>query len=99
MRNGKRATSLFLAEGRVIISGNLVPEVWPADRDRLVVLWLFKNSNAKLCEYFYRDDISKAFSMVIQIPKRSNGVRDEVDAKKTALVFDNFQILDATEDL
>jgi hypothetical protein len=36
--------------------------------------------------------------MVFHIPRHSNGARDEADAKKTVLVFDNFQILNVGED-
>ncbi|MFM0557739.1 hypothetical protein P0D69_43405 [Paraburkholderia sediminicola] len=37
-RNGKKATSLVLAGGRVIISSDIVPEIWHEDDGRLVTL-------------------------------------------------------------
>ncbi|MFM0557738.1 hypothetical protein P0D69_43400 [Paraburkholderia sediminicola] len=59
---------------------------------------MFKNSNARLCEYFYHNDIDRAFSMTFQVRKRSNEARDEAKAEKAALMFDDYQLLDATED-
>jgi hypothetical protein len=92
-RNGKSATSLVLAGGHVIISGDIVPEIWHEDDGRLVTLWLFRNSNAWLCEYFYHNDIDRAFSMTFQVRKRSNEARDEAKTERTAMVFDRFQTL------
>jgi hypothetical protein len=97
-RNGKSATSLVLAGGRVIISGDIVPRIWHEDDGRLVFLWLFRNSNTRLCESFYHNDIDQAFSMAFQVRKRSNEAHDEAKEEKAALMFDDFQILDATED-
>jgi hypothetical protein len=98
MRDGRSAACLFLAEGRVIVSEKIIREVWPADYDRLVVLWLFRNSDAKLCEYFYHDEINQEFSTACQIAKRINEARDEADKEEAALVFDSFQTLGDTKD-
>ncbi|SFU25867.1 hypothetical protein [Paraburkholderia aspalathi] len=98
MRDGRSAACLFLAEGRVIVSEKIIREVWPADYDRLIVLWLFRNSNAKLYEYFYHDDINQEFSTACEIAECLNEARDEAEGEKTALVFDSFQTLGDTEE-
>jgi hypothetical protein len=97
-RNGRSATSLVLADGRVTISGDIIPEVWHEDDGRLVVLWLFKNANAKLCEYFFHDDIHRAFSVARQILKHASDARHETKADKSVLLFDKFQNLGDSED-
>lgn len=97
MRDGRSAACLFMAEGRVIVSEKILREVSPADYDRLVILWLFRNSDAKLCEYFYHDEINQEFSMACQVANRLNDARDEAQDKKSALVFDSFQTIGGTE--
>ena len=97
MRDGRSAARIFLAEGRVIVSEKIIRELWPADDDRLVVLWLFRNSDAKLREYFYHDEINQEFSMACPVADRLNDARDEAQDKKSALVFDSFQTIDSKE--
>jgi hypothetical protein len=72
MRDGRSAACLFLAEGRVIVSRKIIREVWPADSDRLAVLWLLRNSDAKLYEYPYHDKINQEFSTACQVADRLN---------------------------
>lgn len=86
-RRGKRITSLHLAEGRVILSGDVVPEIWHGDEDhRIVIVWLFKNQNARIGEYYYHDDIGRAFSPFRYFDNCN------------ALVFDSFQTLGESGD-
>jgi hypothetical protein len=95
-RNGKGATSLVLVEGRVILCGDIVREIWHEDDGRLVVLWLLRNSNAKLCEYFYHDDINQAFSETCRILPAGDA-RDDWKTERPTMVFNRFQTLAPSE--
>jgi hypothetical protein len=96
MQNGRSAACLFAAQGRIVISEEIVREVRPMDYDRLVVLWVFNDEDARLCEYAFTDDVNFNFSNACDIARRINEARESTGGDSSVIVFDSFTKLDFT---
>jgi hypothetical protein len=78
---------LFLAKGHVAVSKAILREIDPREHDRLVVLWLLRDSELRLCEYDYTDEMADEFSQACKTADRLNDRKNGVGTANNQAVF------------
>jgi hypothetical protein len=78
---------LFLAKGRVAVSKAILREIDPREHNRLVVLWLLRDSELRLCEYDYTDEMADEFSQACKTADRLNDRKNGVGTANNQAVF------------